>query len=341
MTEPNRQITLKSRPQSHPTLENFALSTAPTPVPGPAEFLVQNLFLSIEPVTRSYIHENKNHSSPVPLGGVIRSFSAGRVVTSRHPDFTEGMHVVGQFGWQEYALSDGQDVRTVDVSEFPLPLHLGVLGTSGLSAWYGLLHVGRPKAGEVVVVSTAAGSVGSAAGQIANQFGCRTVAIAGSEEKARLCKSAYGFSKAINYKNVPEGIGAAVKRACPHGVDIYFDNVGGATLDAILPQLRPGGRVVICGTIANELSPEKSLGPRVERSLLIARARMEGFVILDHLALFPAGLKDLCGWVRDGRLQYREDILAGLENAPAALLRMLSGQNSGKQLVQLNWPRPR
>ncbi len=330
----NRQVLLKSNPATLPTLDNFELCSAPIPVPGPGQFLSQNLFLGIDPAMRGWINAARNYAEPVKVGSVMRSRAISRVTQSNHPDYKPGDHLYGLFGWQEWAVSDGSNVwRRVDPEAAPLSAYLGVLGMTGFTAWYGMLKIGEPKPGETVVVSTAAGSVGSAAGQIAKLKGCRTVGLTGSDEKAQLCREVFGYDTVINYKTCGD-IAAALKAACPNGIDVYFDNVGGATLDAVLPQLNTHGRVAICGTISMPTGTAPT-GPRVERSVLVARARVQGFIILDHFDLFETAVADLLAWRREGKLRDREDIMDGLENAPAALLRVLSGANLGRQIVRI------
>lgn len=330
----NRQVILVSRPEQRPQVDNFRLAESPVPEPGPNEVLVRVIYLSIDPAMRGWMAEAANYSDPVPLGTVMRSAGVGRVEASNAPDYARGDYVYGWFGWQDWAAVPASAiVRKVDATIAPLSTALGVLGLNGVTAWYGLLRIAQPKQGEAVLVSTAAGAVGSAVGQIARIQGCRTSGLAGSDEKVRMCQEEFGYDAALNYREETD-MGAAIDRLCPRGIDIYFDNVGGATLDAVLPRLRVGGRVVICGTIANDAATPP-LGPRVERPLLVARARMQGFVIMDHFDVFPEAVAELAHWLHQGRLRYREDVVDGLARAPEALLRVLQGRNKGKQIVRV------
>jgi NADPH-dependent curcumin reductase CurA len=330
----NHQVVLKSRPATLPTLENFAAQTTPIPKPGPGQFLIRNIYLGIDPAMRGWISASRSYTQPVELGAVMRSRAVGRVVESNHSDYKVGDYLYGLFGWQEWAVSDGSNVwRRVDPRAASLTTYLGVLGMTGFTAWYGMLKIGEPKPGETVVVSTAAGSVGSVAGQIAKLKGCRTVGITGSDEKARLCREEFGYDEVINYKTCGD-MAAALKAACPKGIDIYFDNVGGTTLDSVLGQINTHARVAICGTISVPTGTNPT-GPRIERAILINRARVQGFIILDHFNLFEEAVRDLTAWRRDGKLRHREDFVDGVDKAPAALLRVLSGENLGRQLVRV------
>lgn len=328
----NRQVLLKSRPAGRAQASNFELVEASVPAPGRGQVLIRNIWLSLDPAMRGWITEAKNYSEPVPLGSVMRGFTVGEIVESQHPDYTAGEIILGVHGWQQYAVSDGKNiVRKIDPTLAPISTALGVLGHTGMTAYIGMLDIGQPKPGETVVVSTAAGAVGSVAGQIAKIKGCRVVGTAGSDTKVDLCLKEFGFDACINYKTTPD-ITDALRQACPNGIDVYFDNVGGETLDAVLQQINIGARIAVCGTIANDTSP---VGPRVSRPLIIARARMQGFLVLDHFDRFDTGIRELGGWLREGRLRYREDVVDGLENAAATLVRLLSGENLGKQLIRV------
>ncbi|MFQ5521215.1 MAG: NADP-dependent oxidoreductase [Candidatus Methylomirabilia bacterium] len=328
----NRQVVLRSRPVGWPKASDFELVERPVPTPGLGEMLIRTIWLSLDPAMRGWVSEAKNYSEPVRLGTVMRGFTVGEIVASNHLDYAVGEIVTSASGWQEYAVSDGKDiVRKVDPAVAPISTALGPLGHTGMTAYIGLLDIGQPKPGETVVVSTAAGAVGSVAGQIAKIKDCRAVGTAGSDGKVDLCLKEFGYDACINYKTSPD-IGAALRQACPNGIDVYFDNVGGAILDAVLDQLNVGARIVICGTIGADASPT---GPRVERRLLVARARMQAFVILDYFDRFPQGIRQLAEWMGAGRLRYREDIVDGLEKAPETLVRLLEGGNLGKQLVRV------
>jgi NADPH-dependent curcumin reductase CurA len=296
MTSPvNRQVLLKARPQGVPQPEHFEIIESPIPSPADGQLLVRNLFLSVEPAMRGWVNAVGNYSEPVALGAVMRSFASGRVEASRHPNYQVGDLVTGLFGWQDYAAVDASVVqRKVDDDDLPVSTSLGVLGINGVTAHYGLLNIGEPRSGETVVVSTAAGSVGSCVGQIAKIKGCRAVGIAGGAEKVALCMSRFGFDAAIDYKTAD--LPAQLKAACPDGIDVYFDNTSGAISDAVMAQLNVGARVIVCGTasIANWDPPPT--GPRVERHLLVKRASMRGFVIFDQPSTIrKPGANSRCG----------------------------------------------
>jgi len=331
----NRQVRLKSRPNGIPQPDNFEIVTASLPDIGSGQFLVRNEYLSVEPAMRGWVSAVANYSTPVGLGEVMRAFSAGRVVASRHRGYREGDAVMGMLGWQEYAISDGSAItRIVKEKDRPLSLSLGVLGLNGVTAYFGLLDVGQPRPGDTVVVSTAAGAVGSAVGQIAKLMGCRTVGITGGPVKCKVCREDFGYDEAIDYKAgaLSDGLG----RACPRGVDVYFDNTAGVISDAVLPQLAMGARVVICGTASVASWDPPPAGPRVERHLLVKRARMAGVLIFDYQHRYEEAVARLAEWVRDGRLRYREDISDGIENCPGAIADLYRGQNLGKRLIRLH-----
>jgi len=306
----------------------------PLPALGDGQVLVRNVYLSVEPAMRGWVSAVANYSEPVALGAVMRSIAAGHVVESRHPNFHAGDRVVGMFGWQDFAAVDTDAIqRKVEDRDVPLSAWLGVLGVNGLTAYFGLLDVGQPKAGETVVVSTAAGSVGSCVGQIARIKGCRAVGIAGGPAKVALCRDAFGFDAAFDYKG--GDLDARLAEACPSGVDVYFDNTSGAISDAVLKRLNVGARVVICGTASVASWDPPPQGPRVERHLLVKRARMQGFLIFDYASRYDEGVAELARWVREGRLKYREDILDGIEQAPDAIAGLYRGENLGKRLIRI------
>jgi NADPH-dependent curcumin reductase CurA len=330
----NRQVRLKARPTGIPQAEHFEIVEAPVPQPREGQVLVRNLYLSVDPAMRGWVNAAANYSEPVAIGAVMRSLAAGRVEASRHRDFAAGDLVSGWFGWQDYAAVDVSAIdRKVTDTDLPLSTSLGVLGLNGVTAYFGLLDVGQPRAGETVVVSTAAGAVGSCVGQIAKIVGCRTVGIAGGAEKVSLCREAFGFDAAIDYKAGDLAVGLAA--ALREGADVYFDNTAGPISDAVHRQLRVGGRVVICGTasVANWDPPPE--GPRLERALLVKRLRMQGFVVLDYKARYSEAITALAHWIRAGRLRYREHILDGIEHAPGAIAALYRGENLGKQLIRL------
>jgi NADPH-dependent curcumin reductase CurA len=332
----NRQVRLKSRPTGIPHAPNFEIAEAPVPEPGEGQFLVRNRFLGVEPAMRGWVSAVANYSQPVGIGEVMRAFAAGEVVRSRHPGFTAGDQVVGMFGWQDYAVADGTAPLTRKVEDRGLPLSaaLGVTGLNGTTAYFGLVDIGRPKPGETVVVSTAAGGVGSAVGQIAKILGCRTVGIAGGPLKAMLCRDEFGFDAAFDYKEEAD-LAGALAAACPEGVDIYFDNTAGAISDAVLPQLAVGARVIICGTASIPSWDPPPTGPRVERHLLVKRARMQGLLIFDYLDRYAEAVAQLSEWVSQGKLRYREEFLDGIEAAPDAIAGLYRGENLGRRLIRL------
>jgi NADPH-dependent curcumin reductase CurA len=330
----NRQVVLKSRPTGIPQAEHFEIVERPLPHLAEGEVLVRNVYLGVEPAMRGWVSPVANYSEPVPIGGVMRSFAVGRVVESLQAGYAPGDVVVGMFGWQDYAAVPAAAVqRKVTDTDLPMSTALGVLGINGITAYFGLLDVGQPRAGETVVVSTAAGAVGSCVGQIAGIVGCRTVGIAGGAEKVRLCREAYGFDAAIDYK--AGDLDARLAEACPGGVDVYFDNTSGAISDAVLRHLNVGGRVVICGTASMASWEPWPQGPRVERHLLVKRARMQGFVIFDYASRYGEALAALAHWVRGGLVRYREEILDGLEHAPGAIAGLYRGENLGRRLIRI------
>ena len=330
----NRQVLLASRPEGIPQAEHFRIVSTPVPVPGPGQVLVRNQWLSVEPAMRGWVSAVANYSEPVAIGAVMRAFAAGEVVASCHDDWPVGTPVTGLFGWQDYALVDAAVIeRRVAETDLPLSTALGVLGINGVTAHHGLLQVGQPKPGDTVVVSTAAGSVGSCVGQIAKLKGCRSVGITGGEAKRRLCLERFGYDAAVDYK--APGFEAALAEACGGGVDVYFDNTAGAISDAVMARLNVGARVVICGTASVASWNPPPMGPRVERHLLVKRARMQGFVIFDHVDQHPAARADLARWLREGRLQYVEEVLEGIEHAPDAIAGLYRGENLGKRLIRL------
>ena len=335
----NRRVILKKRATGLPTVDCFDIVEDAAPEPGPNQVLVHNIYVSVDTGMKGWISTARNYAS-VETGATMNSFGVGVVVDSRHPDVSEGEVVGGLTGWQTYGVADpgGPMFRKVDPSLAPISTALGVLGISGLTAYFGLLDVGQPQTGETVLVSTAAGAVGSAVGQIAALRGCRPVGIAGGPEKTSLCRDAFGYEAAIDYKSGAD-LAKELRECCPDGIDVYFDNVGGETLDIVLRQMNQGGRIVICGTAATESWDPPPLGPRLERELLVSRLRMQGFILFDFAARFPEALSELSSWLTQGKLNYREDILEGLEQAPAALAGLYQGRNMGRQLVRVR-PEP-
>jgi NADPH-dependent curcumin reductase CurA len=331
----NRRVVLASRPLGIPGAEHFEFDEAAVPEPGPGEFLARNIFLSIDPAMRGWVNAAANYSDPVGLGEVMRSLAVAEIVASKHESYAVGEHVVGLFGWQQFALGTGAEVWfKAAPTEAPLSASLGILGLNGITAYFGLLEVGQPREGETVVVSTAAGSVGSAVGQIAKIKGCRAVGIAGGAEKVRLCLDEFGYDAAIDYKTTDD-LDTALAAACPDGVDVYFDNTAGAISDAVYGRFNVGARCTICGTASVASWEPWPEGPRMERHLLVKRARVQGFLLFDYLDRLDEARRQLSAWLAEGRLAYREDILDGLEQAPGAISRLYAGENRGKLLIRI------
>ena len=332
----SRRVVLAARPDGIPQAEHFRVEPHEPPAPKAGEIVVRNQFLSVEPAMRGWVSAVANYAEPVGLGEVMRSFASGEVIASQHPAYRPGDKVTGLFGWQEVAVVPASAVgRKVTETDLPLSTSLGVLGLNGVTAYFGLLDVGCPKPGDTVVVSTAAGSVGSAVGQIARLMGCRTVGIAGGAAKVRQCLEDFGYDAAIDYKATND-LAAAVAEACPRGVDVYFDNTSGAVSDAVQKNLAMGARVVICGTASVASWDPWPAGPRPERHLLVKRARMQGVLVFDYAHRFPEALARLAGWVRSGELRYAEDILEGIDAAPDAIASLYRGENRGKRLIRLH-----
>jgi NADPH-dependent curcumin reductase CurA len=328
----NRQVTLAARPVGFPKDSDFALVESEVPKPGPGEVLVRAQYLSVDPYQRGRMSEARSYAKPVQIGEVMTAQGVGDVVESNDPRFAEGDAVVGTLGWQEYALARGGSIRNA-VDGAPLQANLHVLGTNGLTAYFGLFDVGQPRPGDTVVVSAAHGAVGQIVGQLAKIAGCRAVGIAGGPEKARELTELFGYDVAIDYKS--EDVGAALKPACPNGVDVYFDNVGGEITDEVLRRLARGARVAICGQISQYCATEQQLGPRNLGALIVSRARIEGFLTYDFAHRFGEAIPRLAQWLAEGKLRYTEDVLEGIERTPEAFFRVLRGDNRGKQLVRL------
>ncbi|WP_333757176.1 NADP-dependent oxidoreductase [Streptomyces sp. IBSBF 3352] len=333
MSGTNHQVRLAARPVGEPRPTDWEHTQEPVGEPGDGEFLVQVLYLSIDPAMRGWMNAGRSYIRPVEIGEVMRAGAIGRVIASRHPEFAVGDHVSGSFGVQEFCVSDGRGVTTVDPAVAPLPTYLGALGMSGLTAYFGLVDIGRPEPGQTVVVSGAAGAVGSVAGQVAKALGCRVVGIAGGEEKCRLLVDEFGFDAAIDYRG--EDIRKALRTHAPEGVDVYFDNVGGDVLDAVLPRLARGARVVVCGAISQYNSTEPK-GPANYLSLLVNRATMTGMVVFDYADRYPEGVAQLAAWRAEGRLISLDDVATGGVAAfPDTLMRLFRGENRGKLVLKI------
>jgi NADPH-dependent curcumin reductase CurA len=306
----------------------------PVPEPGEGQVLLQVEYLSLDPAMRGWMNEGRSYVPPVKIGEVMRAGAIGRVIQSHHPEFEVDQQVFGMLGVQRYALSDGAGVTPIDTSVAPAPAHLGVLGTGGLTAYFGLLDVGRPEPGQTVVVSGAAGSVGSVVGQIARIKGCRVVGIAGGREKCAWILDELGFDAAIDYK--AGDLRGALREHAPDGVDVYFDNVGAETLEAVLQRLARGARVVLCGAISQYNAEGQPRGPANYMQLLVARASMTGFVVFDYQERYPEARAQLAQWLQSGELRSREDVVGGdVRDFPQVLLRLFRGENTGKLVLEL------
>jgi NADPH-dependent curcumin reductase CurA len=334
VAEVNRQCRLAARPIGLPKPDDWEVVDGPVESPGDGQFLVRVDYLSIDPAMRSWMNAGRSYVPPVEIGEVMRAAGIGRVVESRHPDFSVGEQVYGVFGVQRYALSDGSEVTRVDTTLAPARVHLSALGISGLTAYFGLVDIGRPEAGQTVVVSGAAGSVGSVAGQIARIKGCRAIGIAGGQQKCRWLVDDLGFDAAIDY--TAGDLRAQLKTHAPDGVDVFFDNVGGEALEAALARLARGARVVLCGAVSQYNAIEKPRGPSNYMQLLVARASMTGFVIFDYAQHYPEGVAQLAKWWSTGALRSHEDIVHGdVDDFPDTLLKLFRGDNTGKLILSL------
>ena len=329
----NREIRFASRPTGMPTFDNFKIVDADLPQLNDGEVSVRTLYISVDPYLRGRMRDVRSYVAPFEVGQVIVSGVVGEVVESRAPDFAPGDIVTGMLGWRLYNLATAPELRKVDPRVAPITTALGVLGVPGLSAYFGLLDIGKPKEGETVVVSGAAGAVGMTVCQLANIKGCRAVGIAGSDEKNQYLTAQLGVDAAINYKS-PE-MRQALKDACPKGVDVYFDNVGGEVSDVVMPLLNHGARIVICGQISLYNLDKPDIGPRAQPYLLVNSALMKGFIITEYGARFAEGATKLAQWLGAGKLKYAETIAEGFENTPNAFIGLFSGENLGKQIVKV------
>lgn len=338
MTITNKQILLVSRPAGEPSLANFELRETPTPEVGDGQFLVRHHYLSLDPYMRGRMNDAKSYAAPQPLGEVMVGGTVGEVLASRHPKFSVGDSVVGRGGWQEYGVVSADDApawRKVDAVRLPLSAYLGAVGMPGVTAWYGLVRICEPKPGDTIVVSAASGAVGSVVGQLAKLRGCRAVGIAGGAAKCRYVVDELAFDACIDYKAYADStaLSRALQAVAPKGIDGYFENVGGAVLDAVLPLMNAFGRIAVCGMISGyNGAPIPLAQPQL---ILLSRLRVQGFIVSEHLDDWPAALVELSERVAGGQIKYRETIAQGIEAAPGAFLGLLQGRNLGKQLVKL------
>lgn len=330
----NQRIVLNSRPSGLPVAANFRFETIETPVVGEGQLLLKPVYVSVDPYLRGRMNDSKSYTPPFQLNHPISSGIVAEIIESKNPTFNVGEHVLGALAWQKYQISDGTGLTKVDPSLAPLSVYLGALGMTGLTAYFGLTEIGMPKPGETLVVSGAAGAVGTMAGQIGKLLGCRVVGIAGSEEKIALLKAKFGYDEAINYKTTTD-MKAAIAKACPNGVDIYFDNVGGEISDAVLANINKNARIPLCGAISNYNATEEPLGPRLQSTLIKNSALIQGFIISNYAAKFPQGFGQLANWFKEGKIQYSETIVEGFNNIPQAFIDLFSGKNEGKMIVKI------
>jgi len=329
----NRRFRLIKRPTGMAQRTDFEFSTVPVGEPGPGEVVLRVLYLSLDPAMRGWMNESKSYIPPVGLGEVMRAIGLGQVVASNDPSLRPGDFATGLTGVQDYAVVAAQNLNKVDTQLAPLPRYLGALGGTGLTAYFGLLEVGQPQPGETVVVSGAAGATGSVVGQIARVKGCRAVGIAGGAAKCKYLTEELGFDAAIDYKS--EDVRAALSRHCPNGVNVFFDNVGGEILDLVLAQLARKARVVLCGAISQYNNAADVRGPKNYLSLLINSARMEGFIVFNYAQRYGEGIQALAGWLAEGKLKAREDIVEELENFPETFVKLFRGGNFGKLVIKV------
>lgn len=334
MTLLNHQIHLAKRPTGLPDKTTFQFVEEKIGEPQAGQVLIKTLYVSVDPYMRGRMEDAESYVEPYQLHEVIAGGVIGEVIESASEHYEKGDVVTGMYGWQEYYIASEQEIRKVDPSIAPISAHLGILGMTGLTAYFGLLHIGKPKAGETIVVSGAAGAVGSAVGQIAKIKGARVVGIAGSDEKAAYLKETLQFDEVINYRTTTK-MEEAIKKACPDGVDVYFDNVGGPIADAVLTQINRHARMVVCGAISAYNIQEPDIGPRVQTTLIKKSALIQGFTVGDFSKHFLEGAAQLGTWLQEGKLQYRETIQEGFDQIPDAFLDLFKGKNIGKLVVKV------
>ncbi|MBE9601358.1 NADP-dependent oxidoreductase [Pedobacter sp. MC2016-24] len=330
----NKVIILNNRPVGKPTADDFKFITEENPVTQQGQVLLKTLYVSVDPYLRGRMSSAKSYTPPFELNKPIQSGIIAEVVDSKHADFKPGDFVSGMLSWKELQLSDGKGLNKVDQNSAPLSAYLGVLGMTGLTAYLGLTEIGKPKAGETLVVSGAAGAVGSVVGQIGRILGCRVIGMAGSDEKTTLLTSKFGFDVAINYKTTTD-MTSAIAKAAPDGVDIYFDNVGGEISDAVLANVNQLARVPVCGAISGYNETEVPMGPRIQTTLVKNSVLMQGFVVSNYSAKFPEAIRQLTTWFQEGKLTYSETIVNGFDHIPQAFLDLFEGKNEGKMIVKI------
>jgi len=337
MTETARRIVLASRPEGEPRPSDFRLEEVPVPQPGPGEVLLRTTWLSLDPYMRGRMSDAPSYAKPVDIGGVMEGGTVSEVIASNNERFAVGDIALGRTGWQTHAVSSGQGLRKLDPKVAPVSTALGVLGMPGMTAYTGLLEIGKPQPGETVVVAAASGAVGALVGQVAKIKGARAVGIAGGPRKCDYVKNELGFDACLDHR-APD-LAGRLAAACPGGIDVYFENVGGAVFEAVFPLLKPFARVPICGLISqyNAASPVAAAisVPQVMRATLTKRLTFRGFIVSDFAARHEDFLREMSGWLREGRIKYREDVTDGLEQAPQALIGLLRGENFGKRLIRV------
>src|SRR5436305_2158940 len=337
MPQSAKRIVLASRPVGEPKASDFRIENCPIPTPGPGQALLRTIWLSLDPYMRGRMSDAPSYAAPVPIGGVMEGGTVSEVIASNNPAFAKGDVVLSRAGWQTHALSDGQGLTKIDPKIAPVSTAVGVLGMPGMTAYTGLLEIGKPQAGETVVVAAASGAVGSAVGQIAKIKGARAVGIAGGPDKCKYVKDALGFDGCVDHR--ASDLADRLKAACPKGIDVYFENVSGPVWDAVFPLLNPFARIPVCGLIAQYSATEapdmKYKTSQLFRAILTKRLTIRGFIVSDFAAKFPDFIRDMPQWIKEGRIKYREDIAQGLENAPQTFIGLLKGKNFGKQLVRI------
>ncbi|MBN8981712.1 MAG: NADP-dependent oxidoreductase [Rhizobiales bacterium] len=339
MAQSAKRVVLASRPVGEPKQSDFRIEDYAIPSPNDGQVLLRTIWLSLDPYMRGRMSDGPSYSAPVPIDGVMEGGAVCEVMDSKFPDLKKGDIVLSHTGWQQYAVADGKVLRKIDPKIAPISTAVGVLGMPGMTAYTGLLEIGKPKAGETVVVAAASGAVGSAVGQIAKIKGCRAVGIAGGKDKCDYVKKELGFDECIDHRD-PD-MAAKLKAACPKGIDVYFENVGGAVFEAVYPLLNAFARIPVCGLIAdyNTIFGKDTPAPKwansIMRAILVKRLNFRGFIVSDFNAMYPEFIRDMPGWVRDGKVKHKEFVTEGLESAPGAFMGLLKGANFGKQLVRV------